>query len=250
MHSLRTPCASRDLDAVDPGVLPDGEPPGGADDLGQRLVAVRHRPRRVDRRDLAAGELDHRDRVVDVADFAQAFVDRDRAGGEYTCGPAGAEQPAHGVDVVDAHVEQDPAGRARVADEEAAGVVLVGGLRAREERAADRAGPDLVEDVPIAGIEPAHVADHRLLPRMLRRDRLHAQAVGKVERERLLGKNVLAGLDGGDDLVGVQRRRRGQEYGVEAGVGEQLRIVRVAVPDAERLACPGELIGNGAARGD
>ena len=72
-----------------------------------------------------------------------------------------------------------PPGGARVADEEAAGVVLVGGLRAREERPADRAGADLVVGVAIARIEPAHVADHRFLARMLRRDRLDAQAIGE-----------------------------------------------------------------------
>ena len=170
-------------------------------------------------------ELDGRDGVVDVADVAQAFVDGDRAGGEDARAPPRSEEPAHGVDVVDAHVEQDAAGGPGIADEESAGVILVGGLRARAKRAADRAGPDLVVGVAIAGVEPAHVADHRLLPRMLRRDRLHAQAIGEVERERLFREHVLAGLERRDDLVGVQRGRRREEHGVEPRMGEHCGVI-------------------------
>ncbi len=239
-----------DLDTVQPGVLPYGEPAGGADDFGQRLVAMRQCPRRVDDGNLSVGKLDRCHRVVDIAACGEALVDRDRARGEDTPGRGRTEQPPRAIDVVDAHVEEDPARLRRILDEEAARVVLVGGLRAHEERAADRACLDLLPHVAVARIEAAHVADHDLLPRMFRGLRFHALTIRKIQRERLLREHVLAGLQRGDDLVGVQRRRRHQDDRVESGVCEQLREVGVRGRDAERVARPGEFVGDRAARRD
>ena len=62
-HAVRV----RDHDVVEAAFAADGDSALGADHLGQALEAVRHRARRVDRRDLAGRELAGRDAVVDVA---------------------------------------------------------------------------------------------------------------------------------------------------------------------------------------
>src|SRR4029078_5356984 len=75
------------VDPVEPRVCADGEPPGGAENLGRGLVTVRHRARRVEAGELAAVELAGGHAVVDVAEFAQALVNRDRTRGEHAQRP-------------------------------------------------------------------------------------------------------------------------------------------------------------------
>src|SRR5207237_6206554 len=93
----------------------------------------------------------------------------------------GPEQPARAVDIVDTHVEQDAAGSWCETDEEAAGILLVGALRAHEEWPTDRAGGDLGMRVTIMRIEAPHKADHDLQSRIARGLLLDAQAIGEIE---------------------------------------------------------------------
>ncbi len=59
---------------------------------------------------------------------------------------------------------------------------------------------------------------------------------------------MLPGFERADDLVGMQRGGRGEEDGIEARVREQRGVIRVAGGDAQRVAGPCELVGDGAAR--
>ena len=99
-------------------------------------------------------------------------------------------------------------------------------------------------------IEAAHEADHHFLPRVARGLVLDAPAVGEVERKRLFREHVLARLQRRDDLVGVQRRRRHQEHGVEARMREHRGVVAEHVRHAELVARPRKLLRHRAARGD
>src|SRR6202047_2262021 len=78
-HSVRI----GNVDAVLARILADGQSPQRAEDLGRCLVPMRHGARREKARHLAVGEFTGRHAVVDVAEFAQALVQRDDAGREY-----------------------------------------------------------------------------------------------------------------------------------------------------------------------
>jgi hypothetical protein len=56
-----------------------------------------------------------------------------------------------------------------------------------------------------------------------------------VQRDRLLAEDVLAGLGGPDAELGVRRGRRGDRYGVDAPVGQDV-VVAGRPRDAELLA--------------
>src|SRR5215470_2119233 len=73
-----------DVDTVKPRVMADGEPALGPEDLGERLMAVRHGARSVEAGHLAVGEFARGHSVVDIAKFAQPLVDRHYAGREDT----------------------------------------------------------------------------------------------------------------------------------------------------------------------
>src|SRR4029078_7879275 len=98
-------------------------------------------------------ELAGGDTVVDVAELAQALVDRDRGGGEHAPRARVARDPAREVDVVHRAVEKNPAAGRREADEKSRRIVHVEILRAHQERRAYQPRLDLVVRVAIAGIE-------------------------------------------------------------------------------------------------
>src|SRR6185503_2666049 len=195
-------------------------------------------------------ELAGGDTVVDVAELAQALVDRDRAGGEHAPRPRIAQEPAREVDVVHRAVEKNPAAGGREADEKSRRIVHIEILRAHQERRAYQPRLDLVVGIAIAGIEAAAVADRHLELGPPQSLPLHALAVGHLQRQRLFAEHVLARLQALDDLRGMQRRRRDQEYRFDFRVGQHRRVFGVAARDAELLLRPGELFGDGAAGGD
>ena len=115
------------------------------------------------------------------------------------------------------------------------------GVRAAEEvrlhvhlLEVELAGPDLVVDPLMAGIEAARMSDHGHLARLLLRGRRRfgtREAVG----QRNLHLHVLAGGERRDRLVGVHLRGRAQDDGVHLLHGERLRKVGACVADAVLL---------------
>jgi hypothetical protein len=96
----------------------------------------------------------------------------------------------------------------------------------------DLARDDLLVHPLVAGIEAARMADHCDLARSL----LHARnllGVGQPIRERDLHLHVLARLEAGDRLAGVDLRGRGQDHGIDIGPRETLLELRRDVTDAE-----------------
>ena len=174
-------------------VAADGQPAVGADDLGRRLVAVRHRARRVEARHAAVGELAHRHAVVDVAARAQAFVDGNRAGREHA-------QRLRRRRAASAR------GRCRARSCRRRCRRDVGAKRTKKpdgsfwSQVSERTrngrpiapARDLALRVLVARVEAAHEADHHLELRMLRRLGLDRQAFVEHQRQRLLAEHVLA----------------------------------------------------------
>src|SRR6266566_3833872 len=78
-HSVRI----GDVDAVLARILANAQPPQRAEDLGRCLMPMCHGARRKEACHLAVGEFAGRDAVVDVAEFAQALVQRNDAGREH-----------------------------------------------------------------------------------------------------------------------------------------------------------------------
>ena len=149
-----------------------------------------------------------------------------------------------------AAIEKDSAAGRREAHEKARRVVHVEILRTHQERRTDQAGADLVVRVAVAWVEAAAVTDHHLEPWMLRRHGFDAPALAKIERERLFAEHVLAGVKRLNDVLGMQRRRRDQEYRVDVGLSEERRIIGVKIAHRQRVFRPGKLVGDRAARGD
>ena len=89
-----------DVDTVEPRIVSDRQPAAGAEDLGQRLVAVRHGARGIEAGHFAVLEFAGGDAVVDVAKLAQAVVDRHHAGRERAHRLRITQQPAGEIDVV------------------------------------------------------------------------------------------------------------------------------------------------------
>ena len=61
---------------------------------------------------------------------------------------------------------------------------------------------------------------------------------------------MLAGAQGGDDLVRMQRGGRDEKHGVQARMGQQGVVVRIAGGDAECAGRPVQFGWHGAAGGD
>ena len=126
-----------------------------------------------------------------------------------------------------------PAGRAI----RAAGRLGRDRVRAADHlRRGDRAEPPGLDDLtePLQDrVEAAVVGDgqHDSGP-LRRRDDL--SAVPGRDRQRLLAEDVLAGLDGGERMLGVQMVWRADEDGVDLGVGAQLLDSGVRPCDAVR----------------
>src|SRR5205085_4106336 len=84
----------RDVDAIEPRIVPDREPPLCTEDFGRGFMTVRHRAGRIEAGELAAFELAGGHTVVDVAERAQALMDCDRARREDAHRSGRAEKPA------------------------------------------------------------------------------------------------------------------------------------------------------------
>src|SRR6202171_1890414 len=114
-----------DVDAVKARVLADRESAVRSENLGRRLVPVRHGARRVKTCHLAIGEFAGRHTVVDVAEFPQALVQRHHAGRENAYRFGIPQQPAGKIDIVHGAVEEDAAAGGREAHEKARRIVHV-----------------------------------------------------------------------------------------------------------------------------
>src|SRR5882672_3365303 len=102
----------------------------------------------------------------------------------------------------------------------------------------------------VTRIEPAHEADHRGELWMARGHRLDALAILDVERQRFFDEDVLASLERGDGLIGMQRGRGDQHHGVELWIAHEGVEVLMQRSHAEFAACPVELGGHRAAGAD
>ena len=110
---------------------------------------------------------------------------------------------------------------------------------------------DLLHRRAVRRVEAAHEADQHPLRGMPRRGGFDAQAIGDVERQRLFAEHVLAGVERGDHLVGVQRRRRDDHHRIDLRQPQQRRRSRRR--RRQRLAPirrPRALVGHRARRGD
>ena len=177
-------------------------------------------------------------------------MNRDRAGGEDAQRLGRAEKPAGEIDVVDAAVEEDAAAGRCEAHEKTGRIVHVEVLRAHQERRADEPGLHLGVGVAVARIEAPAVADHHLELRVLRGFGLDTPAFREVEGQGFFAEHMLACLQAGDDVAGMKRSRRDQEHGVDVVLREHRLVVRVEVPQPERISRPVELFGERTARGD
>src|SRR5262249_43437153 len=113
------------VDAIEPGIVADRQPASRAEDLGERLVPVRHGARGIEAGHFAVGELAGRDTVVYVAELAQAMVDGYDAGRENADRFGIAEQPAGEVDVMYGAVEENAAAGWGEADKKSRRIVHV-----------------------------------------------------------------------------------------------------------------------------
>ena len=102
--------------------------------------------------------------------------------------------------------------------------------------------------VCVARVEAAHEADHRDAIGVRARRAFNALAVFHAERQRFFAEHVLAGLERGDGLIGVQCGRRDQHHGVDVGVAHESVEVGMQARDAELASCHVEFGGHRRAR--
>ena len=132
---------------------------------------------------------------------------------------------ARHVEVVDRHVEEQPAGRrgrSRAAAAPGRGWRCARAAARRPRRAATAA-----RDGRVRGVEAAVEADLERHAGGLDRGQ-RAIDLGQVERHRLLAEDRLAGLGGRDDQVGVGVGRRADRDRVDVVGAEQLLDVAAA----------------------
>jgi hypothetical protein len=199
--------------------------------LGRALVAVARGAAVVDHAERAAGEAEHHDGGIDVADLGEL------GGGDRGTVRAHlhdlADHPARGIQVVDRHIHEEPSG---VGQELGLRRVHVPQRRAEEIHLAqfarshpvDRRGPIRIEPAVEAHLERDARRPHRF-------DGLDGRP--PVKRDRLLAEDVFPGPGGEDAELSMRLRRRGDRDGVDRVVGQDVRE-RLRPRDRETLAHP------------
>ena len=191
--------------------------PRRAEHLDALVVAVDGLARVVDRRQAPVLVLEQDHRRVDVVRLAELGVHPYRAARVHLDDLALRDEARH-VEVVDGHVEEDPARRAHVLD--------------RRRRGIARGDAD---DLHLADLALGHGARHRGVrgveaPVEADLER-HAGGLdggeravhlGQVERDGLLAEDRLARLGGRDDQVRVRVGGRADGDGVHVRRGQQL----------------------------
>lgn len=194
---------------------------------------------RVDVDALAVVEVAREAVVLVARDTARARADRDDRL------RVAADEPVRHVDVVDVLLADVVAGKLGEVEPvlaEVGGVALVL-VAPRDPRhvavpvdraAEDRPEPALVErllDEQIAALVAALRAAHdgELLLRRELRGRDHLAHAGRVDRDALLGEDVLAVLDGEHRVAGAEVERRREDHDVHVGAVDRLLVaVRAA----------------------
>jgi hypothetical protein len=132
----------------------------------------------------------------------------------------GSEQPLHEVGEVDERVEDDAAARRGVVEPVGARLPAEDGRAGRDELA-ELAGRDALVHAGEGRREAQHEAElHHAIARAGARD----DAVGRLEgeRDRLLAEHVPSGVQGRDDLLGMEGVGRGHEHRVDVVAREQV----------------------------
>ncbi len=193
-------------------------------------------PARLDHRGGVVGPADQQHRVVVDGVVAVAGAD----GGADPHRPRVAEQVAGGVDGVDAHVEQGPAsGQRRVGEPPGRPPAGVAAVAAGLDDRAQLAGLDPGPQGPDVGVEPPAVGHHQPCPAAAG-GRHHGVGLGHGGGHRLLHQHVLAGLQEGDRLGGVEAVGGADHGRVDLGVGGQGAPVGGHPGDAVALGQPAQ----------
>ncbi len=220
------------------GEIPDPRVAAGAVQLGVRLEAgqVRLPPAALDDRVRAVRPGDQQDPVV--IDVVRAVAGADRRADPLRIGVA--QQVARRVDRVHAHVHQTAAARQlRIGEPAGRAPGRVHAVAAGLDDLPQLAGLDPPPQRLDVGVEPPAVGDHQHPARRVR-GRDHRLGLLQRGRHRLLDQHVLARLQAGDRLLGVQAVRRAHHHGIDLRVGGQLAPVGGRAGDAVALGERGQ----------
>ena len=171
--------------------------------LDALVVAIGGAARIGDLGDPAGRGLEQHGGGIDVAGLADGRIDQIGADG-MDLDRLLAEQEARHVEIVDHHVAIETAGALDIAHRRRAGIARQDG---DQLDAAGLAGRDAAVHIGEARIEAAVEADHQLA--LGRGDDLQAGLdARRIEADRLLAEDGLAGLDGALDEIGMGVGRR------------------------------------------
>ena len=187
--------------------------PFAADHLEPDLEADPRRAAQLHRRRAALVA----DRHVDVVGSGVGRVHRAVTEGE-DCARILAEQPARGVEVVDADVHDEPAAVAIAV----VGRIVLAGDRLNRERLADRAVRDQPRELAEPRVVPAVIGDADHEVRVARRLLGDLALSGHGGRAGLLEQQMLAGLEYVERVLGVIARARREQYRLDFVVGPEL----------------------------
>ena len=144
-----------------------------------------------------------------------------------------AEEPAHEVDIVDGHVDEDAARRRCEADGALHERFRIDARRLDHVRLANEAGLDLLHRISVRRVEAAHEAKEERELRMALYGDFRLLALLDIDPERLLREDVLASIERLRNLAAVQAARRDDGHGVDIGFREHLVKIRVDVLHTE-----------------
>ena len=184
-----------DLAAVESLVVGDGHAEG-SEHLDALVVAIGRLARDVDRGDRAVGMREHGDSEVDVTGLADRGIDEVGALGPDLHDRRADDERGH-VEVVDHHVDPDPAAHPHVLHRRRRRVAA---RHARHPHIADAPAHHGVAHRAVAGIETPVEAHHEGHARALEHLRGSID-LGEVEAHRLLAEDRLARFRCRDDVV-------------------------------------------------
>ena len=203
-------------------------------DLRLDMVAMGGRPADMDRSDRAVFEFVNRDSGLIISRFPEFRMLESSTHSIYLR-RFRAQEPAHQVDIMDRHVDEDSARRFGKADASLHRGFRVDAGRLDHVRGSDRTAFDLLFGIRIGWIEASHEAEHKREFRVAFNGRPRDLAFLQRHAERFVAEYMLAGIKGRLDLPAVLTRRRDNRNRIEIRILHHFPKIRICLCDTELL---------------
>jgi len=215
----------------------------GTDDLGLNMIAVRSGTANVNEAHCTVFELVASHSGLVVANLLE-FRMLEGAALCVNLGCLAAQEPAHQVDVMDCHVEEDTAGGCSKLD---CALNVCFGVDAgclNHVGSADCALFDLLLCVSVGLVVAAHKAQHKGQVGMTLNSLLSLLALCNVNAQRLVGEYMLASVQSGLDLPAVLGRSGDDCNCVDVSLFQHLTEIGVNIGDTQLFLCVFQLSRN------